>query len=238
MEYTERKKVESLILLIDFRKAFDSLSHRYIDECLKLFNFGPSIRKWVSLFFCNREAYILLGGELSKSILLEQGVPQGDVVSPYIFILAVELLLIKINNTKHIEGITYATKESRSETFADDTSIFIKRNPEYLRKCIEFLEHFARISGLQCNLDKISVIPIGGNFDIEDKLCPELALSWENNFTFLGFQIDNRLEKLDVNYKKGYQKIHEISRRWAKYRLSLKGRITITKFFCYLNLYI
>ena len=102
MEYTERKKVESLILLIDFRKAFDSLSHRYIDECLKLFNFGPSIRKWVSLFFCNREAYILLGGELSKSILLEQGVPQGDVVSPYIFILAVEPLLIKINNTKHI----------------------------------------------------------------------------------------------------------------------------------------
>ena len=99
-----------------------SLSHRYIDECLKLFNFGPSIHKWVSLFFCNREAYILLGGELSKTILLEQGVPQGDVVSPYIFILAVELLLIKINNTKLIEGITYATRESRSETFADDTS--------------------------------------------------------------------------------------------------------------------
>ena len=100
MEHTERKKVESLILLIDFCKAFDSLSHRYIDECLKLFNLGPSIRKWVSLFFCNREAYILLGGELSKTILLEQGVPQGDVVSPYIFILAVELLLIKINSTK------------------------------------------------------------------------------------------------------------------------------------------
>ena len=72
MEYTERKKIESLILLIDFRKAFDSLSHRYIDECLKLFNFGPSIRKWVSLFFCNREAYILLGGELSKPSCLSK----------------------------------------------------------------------------------------------------------------------------------------------------------------------
>ena len=86
--------------------------------------------------------------------------------------MAVELLLIKINNTKFIEGITYATKESRSETIADDTSIFIKRNPEYLRKCIEFLEQFARISGLQCNMDKISVIPIGGNYDTNDMLCP------------------------------------------------------------------
>ena len=100
-----------------------------------MFHFGPSIWKWVSLFFSNREAYILLGGELTKRILLEQGVPQGDVVLPYIFILAVELLLIKINNTKLIQGINYAQKESRSEAFADDTSICIKRDPRYLRKC-------------------------------------------------------------------------------------------------------
>ena len=65
---------------MDFRKAFDSLSHKYIDECLKMFNFRQSIRRWVSLFFCNREAYILLGGELTKKILSEQGGPQGDVV--------------------------------------------------------------------------------------------------------------------------------------------------------------
>ena len=74
------------------------------------------IRRWNSIFFSNKEAYILLGGELTNKILLEQGVPQGDVVSPYIFILAVEILLIKINHTKNIKGITYAKKESRSET--------------------------------------------------------------------------------------------------------------------------
>ena len=54
------------------------------------------------------------------------------MVSPYIFILAVELLLIKINNTKLIQGINYAQKESWSETFADDTLICIKRDPTYL----------------------------------------------------------------------------------------------------------
>ena len=102
MKYANRKKLESLILLIDFRKAFDSLSHKYIDECLKMFNFRQSIRSLVSLFFRNREAYILLGGELTKRILLEQGVPQGDAVLTYIFKLAIELLLMKINNTKLI----------------------------------------------------------------------------------------------------------------------------------------
>ena len=97
MKHANEKQLESLILLIDFKKAFDSLTHRYIDNCLKMFNFGESIRRWIKLFFSSREAYILLGGELTKKILLEQGVPQGDVVSPYIFILAVEILLIKIN---------------------------------------------------------------------------------------------------------------------------------------------
>ena len=82
--------------------------------------------------------------------------------------MTVELLLIKINNTKLIQGINYAQKESRSETFADDSSIFIKRHPTYLRRCIEFLKHFARISGLQCNLEKTAVIPIGGDYDISD----------------------------------------------------------------------
>ena len=75
MKYANRKKIESLIQLIDFVKAFDSLSHNYIDECLKMFNFGPSISKW---------------GELTKRILLEQGVPLGNVVMSYIFMLAVE----------------------------------------------------------------------------------------------------------------------------------------------------
>ena len=46
------------------------------------------------LFFDKREALILLGGHLSKKIILEQGVPQGDVISPYIFLLCVERLAL------------------------------------------------------------------------------------------------------------------------------------------------
>ena len=61
MKHANRKQIESLILLIDVKKAFDSLTHKYIDNCLKMFNFAQSIRRWISLFFSNREAYIRLG---------------------------------------------------------------------------------------------------------------------------------------------------------------------------------
>ena len=75
MEHTNQKKLKSLILLIDFRKAFDSLSHKYINECLRMFNFGPSIRKWVSLFIFNKVAYIHLGEELTRRIFWSKEFP-------------------------------------------------------------------------------------------------------------------------------------------------------------------
>ena len=98
-------------------------------------------------------------------------------------------------------------------------------------KHLRMTHRYVRISCLQCNLEKTVVIPISGNYDINDRLCPELTLSWEEKFTLLGFQIDNRLKLLNENYEKCFKKVHEIGRKWARYRLSLKGRITIAKTF-------
>ena len=102
IEHCNANKVASLLLLVDFQKAFNSISHKYIQTVLELFNFGPQICNWINLFFSNREAVILMGGHLTKKILLQQGVPQGDIISPFIFIIAVEILLIKITHSQNI----------------------------------------------------------------------------------------------------------------------------------------
>ena len=46
-------------------------------------------------------------------------------------------------------------------------------------------------------------------------------------------KINNRLKHLNNNCEKCFKKIHEISRLWARYRLSLKGRIVIARTFFY-----
>ena len=97
MKNYNEKKLASLILCIDFRKAFDSISHIYIQNVLKKFNFGEDFCDWIRLFFSNREGRILMDGHLTEKILLEQGVPQGDIISPYIFIISVEILLTRIS---------------------------------------------------------------------------------------------------------------------------------------------
>ena len=91
---------------------------------------------------------------MGEKITLEQGVPQGDVLSPYIFNIAVEFLLMKITNTNTIEGVKFARWEYRAETYADDTTIFIKRSADNLRNLFRIITDFSKISGLQSNLDK------------------------------------------------------------------------------------
>ena len=144
-----------------------------------------------------------MGGNLSEKIILSQGVPQGDVISPYIFILMVEILLIKINHTKNLKGITYAQHESRSETFADDTTVFIERNEHNLRNAVKYITQFHSISGLACNIDKTVVIPIGTNTDINDKLCPDLGMTWCDSFKILGFHIDSKLKNSGNKFPTG-----------------------------------
>merc|ERR1712082_550228 len=141
IHFCNSKKNEDLILLVDFQKAFDSINHVYIDKVLKLYGFGESIWRWVRLFFDKREAVILLGGHLSEKIFLRQGVPQGDVISPYIFLLVVEILSIKINYTKNITGVVFAKNEARSEFFADDLSAMVLRTEKNLRYFSRILDH-------------------------------------------------------------------------------------------------
>ena len=161
MIHTSRStKRSALIIAVDFRKAFDSLNHSFIDTCLEALNFGPSFRSWVKLFFNDRVTYLLMNGFMEEKIELQQGVPQGDILSPLIFNIVVEILLLKVGYTTNLEGVVFPTGESRVESYADDTTIGIKRENN-LRTLIKIISDFKNISGMSANIDKTHVIPVG-----------------------------------------------------------------------------
>ena len=165
-----------------------------------------------------------MGGFLTDQVKLDQGVPQGDIISPFIFILCVEILLIKITKTKHIQGITYGTKEDRANTYADDTTFFMLRTENNLRNTMKILNDFSSLSGLQCNIEKTKCIPVGGN---NNKICPDINLEWASSFTLLGLDVDQKLEKLGENFKRIHAKCKTIINSWKGKQLTLQGRITI-----------
>ena len=62
MQLVEENNIPGLLLLIDFEKAFDSLSWTFMKNVLNTFNFGPSILQWISTFYNKTKAAINQGG--------------------------------------------------------------------------------------------------------------------------------------------------------------------------------
>ena len=107
------------------------------------------MRSWINVFFSSPEANFIINGHMSSTLRLQQRVPQGDIVSPYFFLLMVEILLIKITKTKNLTGVNYAKFEDRASGFADDCTFFLEKSEKNLLSAVKILNHFWGNFGLK-----------------------------------------------------------------------------------------
>ena len=50
LQYTTTQNKPGMLLLVDFEKAFDTISWNFITKVISYFKFGPSIQKWIIVF--------------------------------------------------------------------------------------------------------------------------------------------------------------------------------------------
>ena len=92
----------------------------------------------------------------------ERGVRQSDPLSPYLFIIAIEILAIKIREDNNIQGFKIGQEILKLSSFADDMTCFLKDNSLY-NALFETIELFGECSGLKVNHEKTEIFALGNN---------------------------------------------------------------------------
>lgn len=107
----------SLLLLLDFSRAFDSINIPLLISKLSYYGFEPTALRWFNSYLSNRRQYVELkhstGAVLSSSIAeVNRGVPQGSILGPILFIL-------------YSADITNCIKHCKYHIYADDIQLYI-----------------------------------------------------------------------------------------------------------------
>ena len=137
------------VIYLDFAKAFDKVDHGMI--CHKLRNFGiiGKLGEWLHDFLKDRSQTVVANGATSSNTQIISGVPQGTVLGPLLFIIA-------------LSDIPSATQRVVVTSYADDTKVsqVIQKPEDALRLQLELdaIYKWAEKSGMLFNAEKFRAL--------------------------------------------------------------------------------
>jgi hypothetical protein len=99
------------VLIMDFAKAFDKVSHPHLIQKLAFYGIKGKTIDWITSFLNNRKQRVVLEGEMSDQVPVTSGVPQGSVLGPPLFIYYINDIASNLTSTVRL--------------FADDTVAYL-----------------------------------------------------------------------------------------------------------------
>ena len=80
---------------------------------------------------------------------------QGDLISAYLSVLALELFFMLIKSNKNIQGIDIFNHDFLYTAYADDTTFYLKEL-DLIKSVLEMLDQFYIVSGFCLSLSTVA----------------------------------------------------------------------------------
>ena len=181
-------KIDAYFVLLDFKKAFDSIDQHWLSRVLQKINFPAKFIRTINSINKDANLRVLVNGFRTKQVSINKGVRQRDPLSLYLFVLAVEPLVSTINSDKRIEGLEKGRKRNvKCPSYADDLTLTLIGS---LSVCLAFeiIQRFSEATGLKLNMQKTQGRMVGSSCT-DDRLP---SINWQNkSIKILGFEIGN-----------------------------------------------
>ena len=147
------------VAYLDFRKAFDLVSHRHLLFKMSKYGIKQQVLNWVKAFLSQRTQKVVIRGTASESFSVTSGVPQGSVLGPILFLIFINDLPL---------GVV-----SPVSLFADDSKVFSRIvagneenhrgicGSEILQKDLDSIKEWADKWRMEFNVDKCKIMHLG-----------------------------------------------------------------------------
>jgi len=172
-------------IALDFTKAFDKVSHKYLHHRLHYYGIRGPVLDWIDDFLANRTQKVILDGCSSNTLPVTSGVPQGTVLGPLLF-------LCFVNNIPE-----YVSSQIR--LYADDILLYkvidTKDDCINLQEDLDNLQQWEDTWKLHFNPPKCQFIrfsnkhsPINFDYQIHNEILKKVS-----SLKYLGITIDKYL---------------------------------------------
>jgi hypothetical protein len=127
-----RKKLDGVLLKIDFEKVYDKVNWPFLQQVLRMKGLDPKCHQWIDQFVRRGSVGIKVNDDIGHYFLTQKGLRQGDPLSPILFNLIADMLALLIQRAKEdgqVDGLI---------PHLVDGGIFIL---QYVDDTIIFMEH-------------------------------------------------------------------------------------------------
>lgn len=213
---------------IDFEKAFDSLDRTTLWQLMEYYGIPTKIINLIKNSYDGTVCKVMHAGQLSQSFEVKTGVKQGCLLSPFLFLLAIDWTMRETTEGKR-NGIQWTMWEQLDDLeFADDI-VLLSHTQTQMQEKTDRLSQTAIKLGLTPNTTKTQVIKIHSK-NRHPIYLNSTPLKEVEAFTYLGSVVDtNGGTEADIRSRINKARVvfNMLRKIWSSKNISTNTKICI-----------
>ena len=188
IEQSKEWNCQLFINFIDYKKAFDSLDRASLWNILQHYGIPQKIINIIKAMYEKGGGNVMLKGKLSPFFEIKTGVRQGCLLSPFLFLMAIDWIM---RECEAKDGIQWSLTEHLNDLdYADDIAV-LSTNKEQMQRKSEKISNVSNKIGLQINIPKTKILRINATTQAPIQL-NGINLEDVESFDYLGSKIDEQ----------------------------------------------